>query len=93
MSLGEKLETKRFALLAMKQTRILTFDTSSCVIESDSPETTMVQRIKGKASSRMIELSKHLPGRALVVSSLDARGQKRSTSGDDGALTGEARHV
>lgn len=35
----------------------------------------------------MIKLLNDLPGRALVVISLDARGQKRSTSGDNGALT------
>lgn len=41
----------------------------------------------------MIALLNDLPGRALVVTSLDARGQKRSTSGDKGALTGEMNIV
>lgn len=38
----------------------------------------------------MITLLKDFPGRAFVVHSVDARGQKSSTSGDDGALTTEA---
>lgn len=38
----------------------------------------------------MITLLKDFPGRTHVVMWVDARGQKSSTSGDDGAMTTEA---